>query len=162
MRLRLTRPLCPIRHVTDGGFVGTDSLRLRGDSAPVRRLVHRDGHGNSILRILAVVQIIAIRGVIKVNIIVVVPIIRPILRPRIDDTDPVSAVLEARMSASHRHMIPTQAERMIRPKVFAITEVRNPVTDVPAALPPVAMLRPPIVCAMFIPDVRELDVPSAV
>ncbi len=158
----LTRLVYRIDHSPGSEFVGTHTARAQTHFALARLLVHRHGHRNSILRILAVVQIIAVVGVVKVNIIVVVPIVRPILRPWIDDTDPVSAVPEARISAEHCHTIPTQAERMLRSKVFAITELRDPVTDVAAAFPPVPMLRPPIVCAMFIPDARELNAPSPI
>lgn len=51
---------------------------------------------------------------------------------------------------------------MVRSKVLAVAELRNPVTDVPAAFPPVPMLRSPVVCAMFIPNARERDVPCPV
>jgi len=46
-----------------------------------------------------VVQVIPVVDVHDINIIVVVPVVSPVFRPRVNGSDPIATVLEARVSA---------------------------------------------------------------
>lgn len=46
-----------------------------------------------------VVQVIPVVDERDINIIVVVPVVSPVFRPRVNGSDPIATVLEARVSA---------------------------------------------------------------
>jgi hypothetical protein len=62
-------------------------------------LVQVDHDCNSISGIPAIVQIIAIPGVIDIHIIVVVPVVTPVFWPRVKETEPKAPILEAGIPA---------------------------------------------------------------
>jgi hypothetical protein len=119
-------------------------------------LVHVDGDCDSIPGIPAVVHVIAVLGVDDVYIIVVVPIVGPVFRPWVHETEPKAAVLEARIPAVQLHRVPVNAEPVIRTKAHAITVIRNAVAVVTATLLPVAVLGLPVTRAMLLPHLPLL------
>jgi hypothetical protein len=116
------------------------------------RLVHVDGDCNSIPGIPTVVHVIAASVVVDIHIIGVVPIVRPVFRPRVHETEPKTAVLEARIPAIHLYGVAVDAERVISTKVATIAVLWNVVAVVAPTLLPVAMFGLPVMCAMFLPD----------
>ena len=126
----------------------TESCPIHGFDA---RLVQVDADGDSIARIPAVVQVIAVSGVVDIHVIVVVPVVRPVFRPRISKAEPKSAVLEARITTNHHHGVAVDSERVLRTKVAIVTVLWNAVPVVATALLPVAVLGLPVMCAMLLP-----------
>ena len=129
----------------------TPGPKLYSSNALDKRLVQVDLDGDAITGIPAVVQVIAVVRVDDINVIVVVPVVGPIFRPRINETEPKAAVLEARVATNQHHGVAVDAEEVIGTKVTAIAVVWNAVAVITAALPPVAVLRLPVVCAMLLP-----------
>ena len=86
-----------------------------------------------------VVQVIAVVNVDNVNIVVVVPVIAPVFRPRVNSSDPIAAVLEARVPAHNQEGQAVDAESMVLTKISAEAVVRNAITVVAAALLPGAV-----------------------
>ena len=115
------------------------------------RLVQVEADGNAIAGISAVVQVIAITVVVHVYIIVVVPIGIPVLRPRVNQTEPIAAVMEAAMPANIPHGETVDAEPVILAIVATETILRNTIAAVAAALLPGAVLRLPAMCTRSLP-----------
>jgi hypothetical protein len=92
----------------------------------------------------AVVKVVAIVDVVYVDIVIVIPVISPIFRPRVDGTDPVALVLEARVSPYNPKGKSIDAEPMAGPKVSAVAVVRDAVAVVAATLLPGTMVRLPV------------------
>lgn len=88
----------------------------------------------------AVVHIVAVISVIDEDIVVIVPIIRPVLGPGVLKRYPVAFVLEARVSAIRCERQAGDPEPMLRAKVAAIAFLGNPVAAVSAALLPTAVI----------------------
>ena len=115
-------------------------------------LVQVEADGNAIAGISAVVQIIPIIVVVHVNVIAVVPIVRPVFRPRINQTEPITAVLEAAMSADVHHRETVDAEPMFLSVVAAEAVIRDAVAAVTAALLPSVVLRLPAMGTIPLPS----------
>ena len=94
--------------------------------------------------ISAVVKIVAIVDVIYVHVVIVVPVISPIFRPRIDGADPVSLVLKAWVSPHNPEGKSIDAESVAGPKVSAVAIVRDTVSVIATTLLPGAMIRLPV------------------
>jgi hypothetical protein len=63
------------------------------------RRLQRDADRNSrTARVPAIEQVIPAIGVLKVNIVGLIPVSAPVLRVWINDTEPITTVLEARES----------------------------------------------------------------
>jgi len=88
----------------------------------------------------AVVHIVAVIPVIDEDIVVIVPIVRPVFGPGILKRYPIALVLEARVSAINSERQAGDPEPMLRAEVAAITVLGNPVTTVSAALLPIAVI----------------------
>ena len=99
----------------------------------------------------AVVHIVAVISVIDEDIVVIVPIIRPVLGPWVLKRYPVAFVLEARVSAISSERQAGNPEPMLWAKVAAIAFLGNPVAAVSAALLPGAVIRPPVPGTMLLP-----------
>ncbi|MBZ5527052.1 MAG: hypothetical protein LAN71_03995 [Acidobacteriia bacterium] len=115
-------------------------------------LVHVDSDCDPIPGMSSVVQVIAVLEVHDIHLIVFVPVVRPVFRPRVHKTEPKTAVLEAGISAIHLHGIPVHAEPVIRTEVPTVTVLWNTIAVVPAPLLPGAVLGLPATCAMLLPD----------
>ena len=86
-----------------------------------------------------------------VNIVIVVPVIPPVFGPRINQTHPVTVVLEAGISAYNQERQAVDAEPVVRPKISTVALVRNAVAAIAATLLPVAMVAVPMLRAMPVP-----------
>src|SRR5271157_2792882 len=58
----------------------------------------RDVDRNRDVRIPAVVQVVAVVDVGNINVVVVIPVISPVFRPWVNETDPIALILKARIS----------------------------------------------------------------
>jgi len=105
--------------------------------------LHRDADRNSDVWIPAVEQVIAVVDVGDIDVVAVVPIIRPVFWPWVNQADPIAAVLEARISAHNEEREAGDAETMILTKVSAETVIRNAVAFVASALLPGAVVGVP-------------------
>lgn len=101
---------------------------------------HRDADRNRSVRIPPVVHVVSIISVIYVDVVVIVPIVRPIFGPRVEERYPVPLVLEARISAINHEGAPGDPKPMLRSKIAAIAILRNPVAVIPATLTPGAVV----------------------
>ena len=113
--------------------------------------VQINGNGDSIAGIPSVVQVIAVSRVVDIHIIVVVPVVGPVFRPRVNQTEPIASVLEAWVSAHDNYWVAVDAERVTRTKVAIVAVVGNSVAIVTAALLPIAMLGLPVMRTMLLP-----------
>ena len=116
----------------------------------VKRL-HRDADRDSDVGKPAVKQVVTVVHVGHVNIVVVVPVIAPVFRPRVNQTDPIAVILEAREAAYNQEGQAVNAETMVRPKVSAEPVVRDAVAVVATALLPGAVVRIPVLGSMLLP-----------
>ena len=116
------------------------------------RLVYVEGDGDAILGIPTVIQVIAVPGVVYIHIVVVVPVVGPVFRPRVNQTEPKTAVAEAAMPANVHHGKTLEAEPVIMAVVAAETGLRNAVAAVTAALLPGAVLRLPATRTFMLPS----------
>ena len=101
---------------------------------------HRDADRNCSVWIPAVVHVVSIISVIYVDVVVIVPIVRPIFGPRVEERYPVPLVLEARISAINHEGASGDPKPMLRSKIAAIAILRNPVAVIPATLTPGAVV----------------------
>ena len=89
----------------------------RGTYAPIPFLEH-DRNSNSNAGIIRVVQVISAINIIDVNVVGVVPT----FRPRLNKSEPITAVLEAGISINHLRT--ADMESMLAPKVGTEVGVR--------------------------------------
>ena len=80
-----------------------------------------------------------------------VPVVSPIFWIRINGTEPITAVLEARKPSDLNERKAVDAEPVIPTIVTAIIVIRNAIAAVPATLLPRAVLRFPTVGAALVP-----------
>ena len=106
--------------------------------------LQRDVDGYAFAGIPAVIEVITVVHVVDVDVVVVVPVVSPVLRPRVNGADPIALILEARVSAYDQEGQGVDAKAVARPKVSAIPVIRNAVTPVAAALLPVAVVGLPV------------------
>ena len=106
-----------------------------------KECLKRNADGNpGAAGIPAVVQVIAVIDVDDVNVVGLVPVGSPEFRIRINDTEPIATVLEAREPANLHKGEAVDAERVTRTIVAAEIDVRNAVAVVAAPLLPCAVL----------------------
>ena len=113
--------------------------------------LHRNVDRNPNARIPAVIQVVAVIDVIDINVIVVVPVISPVGRPRVDRTDPIAVVLEARISAYNQERQAVDAESVTWAEVSPETVVGNTVPVISASLLPGAMVGVPVLGSVLLP-----------
>ena len=106
--------------------------------------LHRDADRNSDVGVPAVEQVVAVVDVGDINVVGVVPVIRPIFRPWVNEAEPIAVVLEARISAHNQEGQAVDAEPMIRPKVSTEPVVRDAVAVVATTLLPIAVVGIPV------------------
>jgi hypothetical protein len=102
--------------------------------------LQRDADRNSDVGIPAVVHVVAVIDVGDINVVGVVPVVRPVLRPWVNRTEPITLVLEAWVSADNQERETMDPEPVIRSKVSAVTVVRDAIAVVAAALLPGAVI----------------------
>lgn len=102
--------------------------------------LHRDSDRNPDRGIPAVVKVVAVVQVSYIHFVIVVPIVAPVFRPRINRGDPIAAVLEAWIASVHHEGQPVNAETMVWTKVSAEAIIRNAISVVATTLAPVAMV----------------------
>ncbi len=112
----------------------------KSSSCRCERPLHRDIDRNSHGGVSAVVQVVAVVDVGHVNIVGVVPVTRPVLRPWVNRAEPVALVLEARIATHHQKGQAVKAETMIWAKVSSITVVGNAIAVVSTSLLPIAVV----------------------
>ena len=83
-----------------------------------------------------VVHVVAVVPISDVDVIVVIPVIRPIFRPRVAKRNPITLVQEARVSAINHKGETVDPKRMLRSEIAAIPVFRNTVAVVAASLLP--------------------------
>src|SRR5579864_7896019 len=120
------------------------------EAAPCTPL-HRDADRNSNVRISAVVQVIAVVRIGDVNVVVVIPVIAPVFRPRVHETDPVALILETRVPTHNHEGQAVDLESIVLTKISTIAIVRNAVALISATLLPIAMVGIPVLRAMLLP-----------
>jgi len=116
------------------------------------QLVQINRDRDPVIGILTVIQIIALVGVSDIHVVVIIPIVRPVFWPRIHETEPKAAILEARIPTVDLHGVPVEAERVFWTKITPIAVVGNAVAVVSTTVPPGAVLGLPILCAMLLPN----------
>ena len=102
-------------------------------------------------RIPAVIQVVAIVGVQEIHVVGLVPIVSPVFGIRIHDTEPIAAVLEARVPVYLQERQAVDVERVPLAVVTAEIDIRNVVSVVAAALLPGTVLRFEITGATMLP-----------
>ncbi len=88
----------------------------------------------------AVEQVVAVIDVGDINVVGVVPVIRPVFRPWVHETEPIAAVLEAGISAHNKEGQAVDSKPMLRPKVSTEPVVRDAIAAVAATLLPSAVV----------------------
>jgi hypothetical protein len=125
---------------------------LPGVTALNDHLVQIEADGDAIAGISTVVQIISITVVVHVDVIAVVPIAGPVFWPRVNQTEPIAAILETAVAANIHHGETVDAEPVILAIVGTETVIGNAVAVVTAALLPGAVLRLPAMCTITLPS----------
>jgi len=115
------------------------------------RLPYVYGDCNPVPGIPAVVQIIAVFRVIDIHIIVFIPVVMPVFRPRIKDTEPIVVVLKTGISAENFQREAIDSKCVARTEVAAKMVVGNMIAVVAAPLLPGAVLGLPAMGAMLLP-----------
>ena len=77
------------------------------------RVLHRDIDCYADVGIPAVVQVIAVIDVVDIDFVVVIPVISPGNRPWIHGTEPITLILESRISAYNQERPAVDTESMI-------------------------------------------------
>jgi hypothetical protein len=96
--------------------------------------------GNSNRWIPAVKQVIPVVNVIDVDLVGVIPIIRPVSWPWVNHAEPVTFVLEPRIAALDHERKTGDSEAMFRSKVSPEPVIGDVVAAVSTTLLPVAMV----------------------
>ena len=111
-----------------------------------------DSDGNSDTGMSAVEQVVTVIDVADVDVVGVVPVVRPGFRPRVNETEPIAAILEPGISADDTERATLDTKPMLRPKVSTESRVGDSITLVAATLLPGAVVRLPAPCAMLLPS----------
>ena len=108
-------------------------------------------NGDAVAGIPSVVQVIAVSSVVDIHIIVVVPIVGPVFRPRINQTEPIASVLEAGIPANDNYWVAVNAEGVSRTEIAIVAVVGNAIALVAATLLPIAVLGLPVMRTVLLP-----------
>jgi hypothetical protein len=110
------------------------------ETAPGGKILHRDADRNSNVGIPAVEEIVAVIDIGDVDVVGVVPVIRPVSWPWVNHAEPIAVVLEAGISAHNEEGETVNAEPVVLTKISAEAIVRNAVAVVATTLLPVAVV----------------------
>lgn len=86
-----------------------------------------DADRNSHAGIVAVVHVVAVVSMGDVDFVVVVPIVRPFLRPRVEKRNPITLVLESGVSVINRKGETIEPRPMPLAEIAAIAVLGNPI-----------------------------------
>ncbi len=100
----------------------------------------------------SVIHVIPVVNVVNVNVVGFVPGVRPVFRPRINQTEPEASVLEPWISAHNNYRDGVNAEPVSTAKMRAEMAFGNTVASVTATFVPVMMFMLPMLCAMAFPS----------
>lgn len=100
----------------------------------------------------AVIQVVAVIGIVDIDIVRVIPIAAPVSRIWIDHAEPVTAILETRISANNEEGKTTDPESMPPSKVATEAVVGNAISVVSAALLPTMVVCLPVARAVLLPS----------
>lgn len=112
---------------------------------------HVDSDRNS--RVAAVEHVVAVVHVVNVHVVGFIPGRSPVFGPWIDDAEPETSILEARVSAHDQDGGAMNAKPVTAAKTGAEACFRNAVSTVSAAFMPAPMLVRPVARAMVLPNV---------
>jgi hypothetical protein len=130
-------------------FYWLTSIRI---PSPFVNHLKRDANCNpGAVRIPTVIQVIPVIEVLDINIVRLVPVVSPVFWIRINGTEPIATVLEARIPANLHEGEAVDAERVIPTIVATEIVVRNTVAVVAAALRPSAVLGVPALSTTLLP-----------
>jgi len=110
---------------------------------PTRRCIeplHRNADCNADARVPLVVHVISIVCVDNVHIVGFIPVVCPVTWPRINQSEPIAAVLEAWKAANHHIGLAVDHERVVRAKVSVVPVVRDAVAVISTTLLPRAVV----------------------
>lgn len=119
-------------------------------TAPNARL-ERETDGEPDSRIAPVVQVIAPINIDDVDFVVVVPVGAPVLRIRIKDRHPVTAVLEAGISADYQERQSLNPEAMVWSEIAAEPGVGDAIAVIASALLPGPVVVLPVAGPVLLP-----------
>ncbi len=100
----------------------------------------------------SVIHVIPVVNVVNVNVVGFVPGVRPVFRPRINQTEPEASVLEPWISAHDNYRDGVNAKPVATAKMRAEMAFGNTVASVTATFVPVMMFMLPMLCAMAFPS----------
>jgi len=109
------------------------------------------------LRIAAVVKIVSV-VVVNVDVVVLIPVVSPILRPWINHQERIPAVLESRISFIHRRAR-VEAEEVLAAEIKVEAVLSHIEAAVASALGPGSMVGLPVLCATLLPAIVRLQAP---
>ena len=104
--------------------------------------------------ISAIVQVVPV-VIADVHVVGSVPVIRPAFRPRVEEHEPITAVLESRIPG-HDHGSALHTEPVLAAKRKLESVLRNVVATIAAALRPSAMLGLPVLGTILLPGAMLL------
>ena len=117
-----------------------DRLKLHSPSTELQR----DADCDSDAGVSLVVHVVSVVGVDHVHVVGLIPVVGPVAGPRINQGEPIAAVLEAGEAADHHVGLAVNDKSMARAEVSVVAIVRNAVAVVASALLPRAVLRLPV------------------
>ena len=106
------------------------------------------------MRIAAVVKVVSI-VVVDVNVVVLIPVFGPILRPRINQQERIPAVLETRIALIHNRAR-VQTEEVLVAEIETEAVLRHVVAAIASALRPGSMVGLPAPGAILLPAIVPL------
>ena len=104
------------------------------------KVSHRNADGDSKSGVPAVIHVVPVVDVRNIDVISVIPVIRPGSGPWVNETNPITVVLKTRVSTGCLERKPIDSERMLRPKVSRVPVVWDSITAVAATLLPGAVV----------------------
>jgi hypothetical protein len=91
-----------------------------------------------------VVHVVSIVLIDNINVVIFVPVVSPIVRPRVNQAKPKAVVLEAWEAANNHKRLVVDDEPVVRAKIAVVAIVRDTITVVATALLPRAVVGLPV------------------